>query len=174
MYKTRALLLLVVLLISGCTIQPQNVSLPQSVQLPNGCSLNFNEAVESQDVLLCDVVTDKTPRESQNPFYANKCRENCIRAISYEKGDPALCGLISDIDKTVNSSLEDERVDGWPNLKRAGFSIKDNCYKQLAEKMGDISLCAKSETEYGVETCFQLVEATLRREGRLVELPKTY
>lgn len=124
--------------------------------LDSPCSDNLNSVIDEGDVRLCDTVSFKTPEKRKNPFYDNECREGCIAGIANRKDDPNLCSQISNI-KDISS--EEDKINGWQNLKKAGFSIKDRCYKNFAEELEDVSICAQSETRYGKETCKQLVES---------------
>lgn len=130
---------------------------------PPGCSDNFYVIVEQEDVQKCDTDLLYIEEERRNPFYDNECRERCVESIAHKNGDVTICSQISNI-KDISS--EEERINGWPNLKKGGFSIKDRCYKNFAEELEDASICAQSETPYGKETCKQLVESLELKQYR--------
>lgn len=111
------------------------------------CSEEFHNAINTENVSLCEVV--KENGGYKNPYYDNECREWCIQEVAYVKGDPNLCKLIkkfNDIPPTT---------DGWGdegNPRKTGSFI-DNCYRHLAEKLDDISLCNNVETEWAKKHC---------------------
>jgi len=109
------------------------VFLKQSIgpKVPLGCSeKEYLEAVNTRDVGLCS----KIKLQVANPYYSNMCEAQCIESIAIQKSDPNLCEFI--IVKDIGY------VEGWENPSEVG-SYRDFCYRFLAEKLNDRSLCDK-------------------------------
>lgn len=116
------------------------------------CSGEFYEAQNKLNVTLCEFTTETSSKK--NPYYDNVCRELCIGAVAFKKGDVQICTLI-------NSFKDISHVEGWDDPREIG-SYKDHCYIHLASKLDDVSLCKNVETDWAKENCLKI-----QKVGRL-------
>ncbi|MFA5176308.1 MAG: hypothetical protein WC413_03575 [Candidatus Nanoarchaeia archaeon] len=139
----KVLIILLVLLISfvliwGCTKQQVNCC-----KYGLGCpEKEIDKIVKNQDINSCKNIK---PEAIGNPYYGNYCEAECISHIASLKEDPTLCELI--LVKNISE------VKGWENPWETG-SIKDYCYKELALKLNDSSLCKKVIASPQKEMCY--------------------
>jgi len=100
------------------------------------CSSEYLEAINKTDVTICEFVTDLEAEYN--------CKDNCIKEIAYKKGEPKLCELIN---PDANYNLAE-----YNSLEEL-VPLKDFCYIHLVEKLGDVSLCEKVETDWAKSNC---------------------
>lgn len=111
------------------------------------CSSEFEEALNKSDISLCEFT--KSTETTEDPYYDNYCKESCIAAVAYKKGDAQLCALI-------NPFKDIPHAEGWDDPRETG-SIKDHCYIQLAQELGNVSLCNNVETDWAKTHCSELI-----------------
>lgn len=128
---------LIVLAIGYYTLAP--IKVVKSVP----CSNEFYEAQNNLDVTLCESAIETG--SLKDPYYNNSCREWCIQEVAYTKRDSELCAWI-------NNFKDIPHAEGWDDPRETG-SYRDNCYTHLAEKLGDVSLCEKVETDWAKTNC---------------------
>ena len=123
--KKLFIILIGLIMLSGC-IQTG----PGAKSVP--CSDEYFEALEKLDVTICESVTGLSSTEEY-------CRDNCIKEVAWEKGEPELCELIN--------------IEAKNNLGSILVPVKDFCYIHLANKLDDESLCENVVNDWSKNNC---------------------
>lgn len=132
MNKSNLIIIGSIIILVGLIIGYYSFSKPESNDSVDNvpCSDEYREALNKSDVTICESVTGQ-PGEH--------CRDICIKAVAYQKGEPELCQLIN----LAAGSLSNDIF----------ISTKDMCYIHLAGKLDDVSLCDNVETDWAKTNC---------------------